>query len=234
MKGCENMNINTVYAHTSNYTKGRKQLIKYIVVHYTANDGDTARNNGNYFSQPNRNASAHYFVDENEIIQSVKDTDTAWHCGAKSYKHELCRNDNSIGIEMCSEKDEQGKYYINESTQNNTIELIKQLMQKYDISIENVLRHYDITGKLCPEPFVRNQVQWLDFKQKLIEKEGAQTIMIYNYVDDNMPDWAKPTIIKMIQKGYLHGVNERGELNLTYDMLRIFVTNDKAGVYDDK
>ena len=228
------MNINTVYAHTSNYTKGRKQLIKYIVVHYTANDGDTARNNGNYFSQPNRNASAHYFVDENEIIQSVKDTDTAWHCGAKSYKHELCRNDNSIGIEICSEKDEQGKYYINESTQNNTIELIKQLMQKYDISIENVLRHYDITGKLCPEPFVRNQVQWLDFKQKLIEKEGAQTIMIYNYVDDNMPDWAKPTIIKMIQKGHLHGVNERGELNLTYDMLRIFVTNDKAGVYDDK
>ena len=228
------MNINTVYAHTSNYTKGRKQLIKYIVVHYTANDGDTARNNGNYFSQPNRNASAHYFVDENEIIQSVKDTDTAWHCGAKSYKHELCRNDNSIGIEICSEKDEQGKYYINESTQNNTIELIKQLMQKYDISIESVLRHYDVTGKLCPEPFVRNQVQWLDFKQKLIEKEGTQTIMIYNYVDDNMPDWAKPTIIKMIQKGHLHGVNERGELNLTYDMLRIFVTDDKAGVYDNK
>ena len=228
------MNINTVYAHISNYAKGRKQSIKYIVVHYTANNGDTARNNGNYFSQPNRNASAHYFVDENEIIQSVKDTDTAWHCGAKTYKHELCRNDNSIGIEMCSEKDEQGKYYINESTQNNTIELIKQLMQKYDISIENVLRHYDITGKLCPEPFVRNQVQWLDFKQKLIEKEGTQTIMIYNYVDDNMPDWAKPTIIKMIQKGHLHGVNERGELNLTYDMLRIFVTDDKAGVYDNK
>ena len=87
-------------AHISNYTKSRKQSIKYIVVHYTANDGDTARNNGKYFSQPNRNASAHYFVDECEIIQSVKDIDIAWHCGAKSYKHELCRNDNSIGIEI--------------------------------------------------------------------------------------------------------------------------------------
>ena len=86
------------------YSRPKTALKKVnnIVVHYTANDGDTARNNGNYFSQPNRNASAHYFVDENEIIQSVKDTDTAWHCGAKSYKHELCRNDNSIGIEMCS------------------------------------------------------------------------------------------------------------------------------------
>jgi len=197
------MNINTIYANESNYTKGRKQRIQYIVVHYTANDGDTANNNGNYFAQPNRNASAHYFVDESNIVQSVKDTDTAWHCGAKSYKHELCRNDNSIGIEMCSKKDKQGKYYINENTQSNTINLIKQLMQEYDIPIENVIRHYDVTGKLCPMPFVENQIQWLNFKQKLIEKEGVQTIMIYNYVDDNMPDWAKPTIIKMIQKGYV-------------------------------
>jgi len=61
-----------VPAHQSNYTKGRKKRIQYIVVHYTANDGDTARNNGNYFAQPNRNASAHYFVDESNIVQSVK------------------------------------------------------------------------------------------------------------------------------------------------------------------
>ena len=45
------------------------------------------KGNRNYFSQPNRNASAHYFVDESNVVQSVKDTDTAWHCGAKSYKH---------------------------------------------------------------------------------------------------------------------------------------------------
>ena len=164
-------------AHISNYTKGRKQSIKYIVVHYTANDGDTARNNGNYFSQPNRNASAHYFVDENEIIQSVKDTDTAWHCGAKSYKHPKCRNDNSIGVEMCSEKDENGQYYINQATQNRAVKLIKVLMGKYNISIENVLRHYDVTGKICPEPFVKNQVQWLDFKAKLTQQsEGKKEI----------------------------------------------------------
>ena len=225
------MNINTVYAHTSNYTKGRKQLIKYIVVHYTANDGDTARNNGNYFSQPNRNASAHYFVDENEIIQSVKDTDTAWHCGAKSYKHELCRNDNSIGIEMCSEKDDKGQYYINQATQNRTIKLIKVLMKQYNIPIENVLRHYDVTGKLCPEPFVRNQVQWLDFKKRISEQKKGGADMIYNYMDENMPDWAKPTIQKLIDKGALKG-NEKGELMLTGTMLRMFVIHDRMGMYD--
>ncbi len=220
-----------VPAHISNYTKGRKQHIKYIVVHYTANDGDTARNNGNYFSQPNRNASAHYFVDENEIIQSVKNTDTAWHCGAKSYKHELCRNDNSIGIEMCSEKDDKGQYYINQATQNRTIKLIKVLMKQYNIPIENVLRHYDVTGKLCPEPFVRNQVQWLDFKKRLSEEKEGGADMIYNYMDENMPDWAKPTIQKLIDKGALKG-NEKGELMLTDVMLRIFVANDRMGLYD--
>ena len=225
------MNINTVYAHTSNYTKGRKQLIKYIVVHYTANDGDTARNNGNYFSQPNRNASAHYFVDENEIIQSVEDTDTAWHCGAKSYKHPKCRNDNSVGIEMCSEKDDKGQYYINQATQNRTIRLIKVLMGKYNIPIENVLRHYDVTGKICPEPFVRNQVQWLDFKKMLNEQKEGGADMIYNYMDENMPDWAKPTIQKLIDKGALKG-NEKGELMLTGTMLRMFVIHDRMGMYD--
>ncbi len=220
-----------VPAHRSNYTKGGRQHIKYIVVHYTANDGDTARNNGNYFSQPNRNASAHYFVDENEIIQSVKDTDTAWHCGAKSYKHELCRNDNSIGIEMCSEKDQNGQYYINQATQNRTIRLIKVLMKQYNIPIENVLRHYDVTGKLCPEPFVKNQVQWLDFKKRLSEQKEGGADMIYNYMDENMPDWAKPTIQKLIDKGALKG-NEKGELMLTDVMLRIFVANDRMGLYD--
>ena len=218
-------------AHISNYTKGRKQPIKYIVVHYTANNGDTARNNGNYFSQSNRNASAHYFVDENEIIQSVKDTNTAWHCGAKSYKHPKCRNDNSVGIEMCSEKDDKGQYYINQATQNRTIKLIKVLMKQYNIPIENVLRHYDVTGKLCPEPFVRNQVQWLDFKKRISEQKKGGADMIYNYMDENMPDWAKPTIQKLIDKGALKG-NEKGELMLTGTMLRMFVIHDRMGMYD--
>ncbi len=225
------MEIKQMLAHQSNYNKGRKQSIQFIVVHYTANDGDTAEGNGNYFAQPNRNASAHYFVDENEIVQSVKDTDTAWHCGAKSYKHPKCRNGNSIGVEMCSKKDDKGQYYINEQTQNTAVELIKVLMEKYNIPLENVLRHYDVTGKICPEPFVRNQVQWLDFKKKLSEKKKEGAEMIYNYIDDNMPDWAKPTVQKLIDKGALKG-DEKGELLLTGTMLRLFVIHDRMGIYD--
>ena len=225
------MEIKQMLAHQSNYNKGRKPSIQFIVVHYTANNGDKAQGNGNYFSQPNRNASAHYFVDENEIIQSVKDSDMAWHCGAKSYKHPKCRNDNSIGVEMCSKKDDKGQYYINEQTQNKAIEVIKMLRKKYNIPIENVLRHYDVTGKICPEPFVRNQVQWLDFKKKLSEKKKEGAEMIYNYIDENMPDWAKPTVQKLIDKGALKG-DEKGELLLTGTMLRLFVIHDRMGIYD--
>ena len=104
-------------------------------------------------------------------------------------------------------------------------------MEKYNIPLENVLRHYDVTGKICPEPFVRNQVQWLDFKKKLSEKKKEGAEMIYNYIDENMPDWAKPTVQKLIDKGALKG-DEKGELLLTGTMLRLFVIHDRMGIYD--
>ena len=163
------------YAHSSNYTAGRQAPIAYIVVHYTANNGDTAVNNGSYFAQPNRSASAHYFVDETTVLQSVRDTDTAWHCGATSYIHPLCRNANSLGIEMCSERDENGQYYINEATVSNTVALVKERMEKYQIPLDHVLRHYDVTGKWCPEPFVRDTNQWNNFLRRLKGEEDMNT-----------------------------------------------------------
>ena len=53
----------------------------------------------------------------------------------------------------------------------NAIQLVKELMKKHNISIGNVLRHYDVTGKKCPEPFVRDASQWIAFKQKIEEKD---------------------------------------------------------------
>lgn len=161
-------------AHSSNYTVGRSKKLSYLVIHYTANNGDTAKGNINYFSGADRNASAHYFVDESDTVwQSVKDTDTAWHCGSKNPKHPECRNSNSIGIEMCSRKDTSGQYYIMEETVKNTAALVKELMLKYSIPIDNVLRHYDVTGKLCPEPFVRVPDLWEDFKRKIGGNESG-------------------------------------------------------------
>lgn len=163
------MNLNDIQfmpAHASNYNKGRSMSVKYIVIHYTAGTNDTAKNNGVYFSSAGRKASAHYFVDDNEVIRTVEDGDSAWHCGAKTYTHPECRNSNSIGIEMCS-KLSGGVYSISDETVRRTVELTKVLMEKYHIPAENVIRHFDVTGKRCPEPFVRIPALWDDFKERI-------------------------------------------------------------------
>ena len=166
---------NFLQAAIGNYKSGRGQKIKYIVIHYTANNGDTAAGNAKYFhNNKNLQASAHYFVDECEVWQAVKEGDTAYHCGAKSYVHRECRNGNSIGIEMCSRKDGGGRYYIKPETVRKAAELTRQLMVKYGIDSGCVLRHYDVTGKKCPEPFVRNVAEWIEFRRMIAEDEEVK------------------------------------------------------------
>ena len=138
--------------------------------HYTANNGDTVQNNLDYFAGNAVGASAHYFVDENGYGQSVKDGDTAWHCGASSYRHPTCRNANSIGIELCSRKDSKGNYYFMDQTVYNAAALARQLMQTYGIDRSHVLRHYDVTGKRCPAPMVDNPTLWENFLNLLEDK----------------------------------------------------------------
>lgn len=170
------MDIKFKAADPSNHYAGRDgNAIRYIVLHYTANNGDTAQNNADYFAGANRRASAHYFVDENEVVQSVRDTDAAWHCGGsiESDHHPLrgiCTNRNSLGVEMCSDI-VGGKYVITAQTVDLTVQLVRQLMAKYRIPIARVVRHYDVTGKDCPEPWVRDESLWRKFKARLVEPE---------------------------------------------------------------
>ena len=157
-------------ANEANFARGRTQPIEFLVIHYTANNGDTVQNNLDYFSCNAAGASAHYFVDENGYGQSVKDQDTAWHCGANQYKHPDCRNANSIGIELCSKKDSRGNYYFMDQTVYNAAALARQLMQTYGIDRAHVLRHYDVTGKRCPAPMVDNPTLWENFLNLLEDK----------------------------------------------------------------
>ena len=166
------MNIPFVPADPSNYYSGRGgNSIKYIVMHYTANDGDTDEGNAHYFQGAGRRASAHYFVDKDSVTQSVRDNDAAWHCGGdlESSHHPLrgiCMNRNSLGVEMCSDI-VGGKYVITAQTVDRTVELVRWLMDKYGIDVDHVVRHYDVTGKDCPEPWVRDESLWRKFKARL-------------------------------------------------------------------
>ena len=60
-----------------NYTAYRSRDIRYIVIHWVG-AVSTAKNNAEFFARANRNASAHYFVDKDEIWQSVLDKNAAW------------------------------------------------------------------------------------------------------------------------------------------------------------
>lgn len=142
--------LKTRLANKENYggTRSTKN-IKYIVVHYTANDGDTDEGNGKYFANNVTKTSAHYFVDDDSVTRSVPDNYTAYHCGAKTYKHRYCRNSNSIGVEICDDI-KNGVVYPSDKTIKNTLEIVAALMNKYSIPKSNVIRHYDVTGKLCP------------------------------------------------------------------------------------
>lgn len=238
------MKITYKGCNASNYRKGRTTTIQWIVLHYTGNNGDTAAGNAAYFArEENLRASAHYFVDENEIYQSVSDEDTAWHCGSETGAYfNACRNANSIGIEMCSDK-KNGKYVITDATAQRAAELVRYLMGRYNVPLARVCRHYDVTHKDCPEPWVRNEKTWTEFKEGLTDMTEAQVKSIamkalsevikpqtvYNGVDE-CPAWAKETVQKLLNKGFLQG-DADGKLNLTYDLLRVLVINDRAHIY---
>lgn len=161
------MDINKLITKV-NFKKGNGKQNKYIVIHYVGAQS-SAEANCKYFYNTYRGASANYFIGHNgEVWQCVEDKDIAWHCGAKTYRHKACRNENSIGVELCCRyNNANGTWYFEEQTINSAIALVKELMAKYSIPTANVIRHYDVTGKRCPEPFVRNGAAWDSFKAQL-------------------------------------------------------------------
>ncbi len=192
-------------ANPANFKKGRSEGIKYIVIHYTAGNGDTAKNNVDYYKNNALKVSAHYFVDEGPLIyQSVSDSDTAYAVGASSYVHPICRNANSISIEMCSRNingsgkaAEDDGWYFKEKTEENAAALVRHLMEKHGVPIENVLRHHDVTGKICPAPYVNNADNWSKFKERLKMDKISYDTTVDNMIKDgvttteNMAYWEK-------------------------------------------
>ena len=208
----------SIPCHPANYGGIRREPIRFIVIHYTAGDGDTARNNGIYFQREETGTSAHWFVDETDCLLSVPEEYVAWHCGGISYVHPECRNGNSIGIELCSRKDQAGRYYFAEETLVNAAALVRELLKTYGLQPDAVLRHYDVTGKKCPAPFVEAGV-WEEFRRMLVRYDSLEML----------PEWAKDTIGKLMEQGILQGDGQG--LDLSHDMVRILVLLDRSGLF---
>ena len=221
----------------------RTGSIKYIVVHDTGNTGRgaNAESHYRYFNGGNRGSSADIFVDDTQALQ-VNDYHTyySWHCGDGGGKYGITNN-NSVGVEMCINSN--GDY---DKAFSNTVAVVKQLMSELGIDIDHVVRHYDASRKNCPQTFSSNGwARWKEFKERLTEDidmeelkklqaevmELRKQCAVYDYMDDNMPSWAKPTIQKLMDRDIVQG-DDKGRLGLTMDVIRIFVANDRAGLYD--
>lgn len=246
-------------ANRANYGSHRVlSKIKYIVIHYTANDGDSDEGNGNYFANNIVKASAHYFVDGDSVTQSVPDDYVAWSVGDKKYSncnktgggkfYGQCNNTNSISIEMCDEV-RNGKSDFSAATIENAIELTKILMKKYNVDISRVIRHFDVSGKPCPAPYV-DAAKWSEFKN-IITESGDLTMSQYEELkkeiaelkaknkalesivgslyktEDEIPDYYKTTIKPMIDKGVIKGTGNN--LNLPEIIARtlVIINRDK-------
>jgi N-acetylmuramoyl-L-alanine amidase CwlA len=170
------MKINK-YLSKYNQSSRNGNKIKYIVIHYVG-AVSSARNNCIYFSGGNRNASAHYFVDS-QIWQCIPDSKAAWHCGG-GYQdtgtamnggnrgaqfHGKCTNSNSIGIELCCHR-VNGRVVPTPTAIKTAAPLVKYLMKKYDIPASRVIRHFDVTGKICPNGYISKDA-WAGLKKTL-------------------------------------------------------------------
>ena len=197
------------YANKNNYgAKRSTSNIKYIVIHYTANDGDTDEGNANYFASRIIKASAHYFVDDDSVTQSVPDNYVAWSVGGSKYSsckttgggkyYTKCTNSNSISIELCDTKKD-GKIYPTKKTIENAIELTRKLMKQYNIPSTNVIRHFDVTGKTCPAYWCgtseKNQLWKTEFHNKLSNSSSTPSnLSSPTSKKVNKPTIAKPTL----------------------------------------
>lgn len=149
--------INHILANAANYGGEREfSDIGWIVMHYTANQNDTAEGNGKYFANNVVKASAHLFVDDDSIVLSVPFNRIAYSVGGKKYAncaktgggkyYGKCTNANSISVELCCGADGNPTA----KTIANALELVLFLREEYGIPQERVIRHFDVTGKPCP------------------------------------------------------------------------------------
>ncbi|MCI5643690.1 MAG: N-acetylmuramoyl-L-alanine amidase [Peptoniphilus sp.] len=198
--------------------------IKWIVIHYTGNysKGADAMAHFRYLQSATRYGSAHYFVDDKEIIQTIGDSFVAWSVGDnQGYGRYLndCTNSNSINIEMCVNADSnQDKVY------KNTVELTKNLMAKFKVPASKVCRHYDVSRKDCPHNFRKNNwAKWWQFKKdiekpiewkidlskdsefgEIASKEKEEKVMKKDYKNH----WAEKEIDEVKEAGIMKGYED--------------------------
>lgn len=167
------LEINEMFITPNEYSRPQIELnkVKGVVIHYTANPGTDAEANRNYFDSlstqtgSGTSVSSHFVVGlKGNIIQCIPTDEIAYASND--------RNSDTISIECCHE-DETGKF--SKKTYNSLVKLTAYLCLEYNLDRNDILRHYDVTGKDCPRYFVANEDKWEDFKDE-----------VFDYIDNYM------------------------------------------------
>lgn len=233
-----------IFSSKDNYYSGSTRpdsAIKFIVIHYTANKGDTAKANGRYFQSPNRHASAHMFVDDDYVVHSVQRNYSAWSVGGSKYPdcgrtgggklYGKCTNRNSLSIELCGTGD---GYRPSQKTIDNAIHLTKCYMKKLNIDKDHVIRHFDVTGKYCPVYWMDNKKWEKEFHGKLtdkpLKKKSAKSKHSY-YKSEGFYKVMK--IPRVIRNSYSSKAKIVGSIN-NHDVYTITGVKSTNGVYYGK
>lgn len=155
------------------YSRPQEALkkVKGIVVHYTANPGTTAAQNRSYFEglkdKKTTKASSHFVVGiDGEIVQCIPSAEISYASND--------RNVDTLSIECCH-KDDTGQF--TQETYDSLVELTAWLCSKFNLPVDSVIRHYDVTGKECPLYYVENPDAWENFKkdvQDYLDKHGTE------------------------------------------------------------
>lgn len=157
-------NVSEMLLTPNDYSRPQIPLkrVRSIVIHYVGNPGTTAEANRNYFEElkdkKNYSASSHFVIGlEGEIIQCIPLDEISYASNDRNY--------DTISIECCH-PDAAGEF--NEKTYDALIQLTAWLCCKYGLSEDDIIRHYDVTGKECPLYYVKHEDAWLKLKDDVM------------------------------------------------------------------
>jgi len=220
---------------------------QFLAIHYAASvksSKGSALNVAAWFANPqNRNGSADWIVDDELIVCYNDDPNRyCWAVGDDSRRNSkggrlygLARNKNTVSIEICNgsrsgkvESANNPDLYFTDAAVQNALELAAYLMRKYNIPLENVVRHYDISGKFCPGIIGWNtnsgsDAEWIKFKARLkamVEPESEEDMTeqevrkivqdVLNGNDTTPDDWAKAELREAVDLGITDGTRQKG------------------------
>lgn len=247
-----NSNLVTYTLLSPNCSAGRSHAIDKITIHHMAGCL-TVEQCGQGFQFPSRQASSNYGVDSlGHVGLYVDESNRSWASGSPE-------NDNrAVTIEVANDQ-YGGVWHVSDVALNKTIELCADICRRNGMkrlnftgdASGNLTMHRYFQATACPGEYLASKFSYIaeEVNKKLnggltmgqyeelkgmlqgLDKRLAtlEGKMIYNYIDKNMPDWARPTIQKMVDKKLLVG-DEQGNLGLTEEMLRTYVIMDRAGV----